>query len=139
MAQEVTVLARIISKLTYTYKPHISISTRDWDLAMHQDKVFPIFYSSVQFSCSVVSNSLQPHGLQHARPPCPSSTPRNCSNSCPSREKPSNHLILCHPLLLPPSIFPSIMVFTSESVFTSGSQSIGVSASASVLPMNIQD
>jgi len=53
---------------------------------------------------------------------------------------PSNHLILCHPLLLPPSIFPSIRVFSNESVFfASGGQSIGVSASASVLPMNIQD
>ena len=51
---------------------------------------------------------------------------------------PSNHLILCHPLLLPPSIFPSIRVFTNESVLRSGSQSIGVSASTSVLPMNIQ-
>ena len=52
---------------------------------------------------------------------------------------PSNHLILCHPLLLPPSIFPSIRVFSNESVFTSGGQSIGVSASTSVLPMNIQN
>ena len=52
---------------------------------------------------------------------------------------PSNHLILCRPLLLPPSIFPSIRVFSDESVFASGGQSIGVSASASVLPMNIQD
>ena len=52
---------------------------------------------------------------------------------------PSNHLILSHPLLLPPSIFPSIRVFSNESVFTSGGQSIGVSASASVLPMNAQD
>ena len=52
---------------------------------------------------------------------------------------PSNHLILCHPLLLPPSIFPSIRVFSNESVFTSGGQSIGASASASALPMNIQD
>ena len=52
---------------------------------------------------------------------------------------PSNHLILCHPLLLPPSIFPSIRVFSSESVLTSGGQNIGVSASASVLPMNIQN
>ena len=51
---------------------------------------------------------------------------------------PSNHLILCHPLLLPPSIFPSIRVFSNK-FFTSGGQSIGVSASASVLPMNIQD
>ena len=52
---------------------------------------------------------------------------------------PSNHLILCHPLLLPPSVFPSIGVFSNESFFTLGGQSIGVSASASVLPMNIQD
>ena len=52
---------------------------------------------------------------------------------------PSNHLILCHPLLLPPSIFPSISVFPMSWFFTSGGQSIGVSASASVLPMNIQD
>ena len=52
---------------------------------------------------------------------------------------PSNHLILCHPLLLPPSIFPSIKVFHVSQFFVSGSQSIGVSASASVFPMNIQD
>ena len=52
---------------------------------------------------------------------------------------PSKHLILCHPLLLLPSIFPSIRVFSEESVFISGGQSIGMSASASVLPMNIQD
>ena len=52
---------------------------------------------------------------------------------------PSKHLILCHPLLLPPSIFPSIRVLSNESVLRSGGQSIGVSALASVLPMNIQD
>ena len=52
---------------------------------------------------------------------------------------PSNDLILCHPLLLPPSIFPSIRVFSKSQFFVSGGQSIGVSASASVLPMNIQD
>ena len=52
---------------------------------------------------------------------------------------PSNHLILCHPLLLLPSIFPSIRVFSNEQFFTSGDQSIGASASASVLPKNIQD
>ena len=51
---------------------------------------------------------------------------------------PSNHLILCHPLLLPPSIFPSIRVFSKSQFFASGGQTIGVSASASVLPMNIQ-
>ena len=52
---------------------------------------------------------------------------------------PSNHPILYHPLLLPPSIFPSIRVFSNESVLPSGGQSIGTSASASVLPVNIQD
>ena len=59
-----------------------------------------------------MSNSLQPHGLQHARPPCSSPTPGVYPNSCPLM--PSNHLILHHPLLLP-SIFPSIRVFSSES------------------------
>ena len=62
-----------------------------------------------------MSNSLQPHGLQHARLPCPSPTLGACSNSIES-VMPSNHLILCHPLLLLPSIFPSIRVFCNESV-----------------------
>ena len=71
-------------------------------------------FSSV--SHSVMSNSLQPHGLQHARLPCPSPTPRAYPNSCPSElVMPSNHLILCCPILLP-SIFPSIRVFSNESV-----------------------
>ena len=72
-------------------------------------------FSSVQFSCSVVSASLGPHGLQHASPPCPSPTPGVYSNSCIESVMPSNHLILCRPLLLPPSIIPSIRVFSSES------------------------
>ena len=67
--------------------------------------------TSVQFSRSVVSNSLRPHGLQHARPPCPSPTPGVHPNS-----RPSNHLILCRPLPLLPSIFPSIRVFSNESL-----------------------
>ena len=63
-----------------------------------------------------MSNSLGPHGLQHARLPCPSLSPRVCSNSCPLIElvMPSNHLTLCLPLLFLPSIFPSIKVFSSE-------------------------
>ena len=95
--------------------------------------VFFILFGSVQFSCSVVSDSIWPQGLQHTRLPCPSPTPRAYSNSCPS-----NHLILCHPLLFLSSTFPSIRVFPMSQFFTSGGQSIGVSVSASVLPMTIQ-
>ena len=69
----------------------------------------------VQFSQSVMSDSLQPHGLQHTRLPCPSPTPGLCSNSCKS-VMPSSHLILCCTLLLLPSVFPSIRVFSKESV-----------------------
>ena len=64
----------------------------------------------VQFSYSVVSDSLQPHGLQHVRPPCPS--PKLVSIESVMS---FNHLILCRPLLLPPSIFPSIRVFSNKS------------------------
>ena len=72
---------------------------------------------SFQFSCSAMSNSLRPHGLQHARPPCPSQTPRVLLKLMSIElVMPSNNLILCHPLLLLPSIFPSIRVFSEESV-----------------------
>ena len=73
---------------------------------------------SVQFGLSVVSNSLRPHGLQHARLPCPSPTNSQTLLKLMSIESvmPSNHLILCRPLLLPPSIFPSIRVFSKELV-----------------------
>ena len=97
-------------------------------------------FSSVQFSHSVVSNSLQPHGLQHSKPPCPSPTPRVYSNSCPSSR-------WCHPTIsfsvVPFSShlqsFPASESFQMSQLFISGGQSIGISASASVLPMNIQD
>ena len=67
-----------------------------------------------QFSCSVVSNCLRPHGLQHARLPCPSPTPGACSNSSIKPVMPSNHLILFQPFLLLSSIFSSITVFSNE-------------------------
>ena len=104
-------------------------------------KVFRKYSLVSQFRCSVLSNSLWPHGLQHARPPCPSPAPRAYSNSFMSIESvmPPNHLILCRPLLLSPSISPNIRVFSNESVLHIRWQSIGVSASASVLPMFIQD
>ena len=91
--------------------------------------------SANQFSHSVMSDCLRPHGLQHARFPGPSPTYSLLKLMSIEPVMPSNHLILCHPLLLPPSIFPSIRVFSNES----GGQRIGVSASASVLSMNIQD
>ena len=74
------------------------------------------WFSSVEFSHSVVSDSLWPHELQHTRPPCPSPTPGVHPNPCPlSQWLPSNHIILCCPLLLLPSIFPSIRVFSNDS------------------------
>ena len=93
-----------------------------------------------QFSRSVVSNSLRPHGLQNARPPCPSPTPRAYSNACLSSR-------WCHPAISPsvvpfsshPQSFPALGSFQMSQFFASGGQSIGVSASTSVLPMNIQD
>ena len=74
------------------------------------------FPRSVQFSCSVMSDSLQPHELQHARPPCPSPTPRVYPNSCPSSQWCHPAIsFLCHCLLLLPPIPPSIRVFSNES------------------------
>ena len=94
----------------------------------------------VQFSCSVVSDSLQPHGPQHARPPCLSPTPGVYPNSCPLSR-------WCHPTISSSVVpfssclkfFPASRSFQTSQLFASGSQSIGVSASTSVLPMNTQD
>ena len=94
-----------------------------------------MYYSIPQFSCSVVPNSLQPHGLQHARLSCPSPTPGVCGNSCPLSQ-------WCHPAISS-SVVPfssclrSFPASGSFQLFASGGQSIGVSASASVLSMNI--
>ena len=71
-------------------------------------------FSLVQFSHSIVSDSLRSHELQHARLPCPSPTPRACSLMFIESVMPSNHLILCYPPLLLPSIFPRIRVFSNE-------------------------
>ena len=96
----------------------------------------PFPFILIKFSRSVMSDSLRPHGWQHIRHPYPSPTPGVCSNSCPLTVMPST---LCCPLLLLPSIFPSIRVFSNESALHITWQSIGASASISVLPMNIQD
>ena len=93
-----------------------------------------------QFSCSVMSYSLWPHGLQHGRPPCPLPTPGACSNSCPSsrccRPTNSTSVVLISSHL---QSFPASWYFQMSQLLTSGGQRIGVSASASVIPMNIQD
>ena len=89
------------------------------------------------FICSVMSSSLQPHGLQHARLSCPTPTPGACSNSCPSSAiQPSHPLSSPSPPALNLSQHQS---FQTSQLFTLGGQSIGASASASVLPMSIQD
>ena len=95
--------------------------------------------TSVQLSHSAMYDSLRPHESQHARPLCPSPTPRVHPNLSIKSVMPCNHLILCRPLLLLPSIFPSIRVLSNESARHITGQSIGVSASTSVLPMNTQD
>ena len=82
-----------------------------------------------------MSDSLQPHGVQHVRLPCPPSLGA-CSNPSPLR---SNHLVLCHLLLLRPLIFPSIWVFSNNSGLCIRGQIIGASTLASVPPMNIHD
>ena len=98
-----------------------------------------VIITCVQFSPSVVSNCLWPHGLQHARPPCSSPTPRICSNSCPLSW-------WCHPTIsssvVPFSHLQSFSAsgsFPVSQFFASGVPSIGVSASASGLLLNIQD
>ena len=98
---------------------------------------FPL--GSVQFSCSIVSNSLWPHGLQHTRLPCPSPTPRACSNSCPLSQW--RHPTISSSVVLFSSClqsFPALGSFPRSRLFPSGGHSIGVSASPSVLPMNSQ-
>ena len=107
-------------------------------LCVSVDIYLCIYSYSVQFRCSVVSDSLRPHEPQHARPPCPSLKVH--PNSCPLSR-------WCHPTIsssvIPfsccPQFFPASRSFQINQLFASGGQSIGVSASTSVLPMNTQD
>ena len=102
--------------------------------------LFFLLFSSVQFSRSVMSNSLRPHEPQHARPPCPFPAPRIHTNPCPLYQ-------WCHPTIsssvIPfsscPQPFPASGSFLMSQLFASGCQNIGVWASTSVLPMNTQD
>ena len=98
-------------------------NTKFWWLFLNECIILPsaqnlnfLSVSSVQFSCSVLSDSLRPHESQHTRPPCPSPSPGVHSNSLPIESvMPSSHLILCCPLLLLPPIPPSNRVFSNES------------------------
>ena len=110
-------------------------------VSLHFKNVYlKLIFSSVQFSCLVVSDSFQPLESQHARPPCPSTTPRVHQNSCSSKR-------WCHPAVsssvIPfsscPQPLPASESFPMCQLFAWGGQRIGVSASASVLPMNTQD
>ena len=112
------------------------------ELSLFKSKIWMkwVSFKMQVFSCSVVSDSLQPHGLQHVRLPCPSPAPRACSNSCPLS-------LWCHPTIsfsgIPfsscPQSFPASGSFQMSLLFASGDQSTGVSALTSVLPMNTQD
>ena len=113
-----------------------------WAPSMYQALYWAFYISSVQVSLSVLSDSLQPHGLQQrSREASLSITNSWRLLKLMSFESmiPSNHLILCHPLLLLPSIFPSIRVFSDESVHHIRWPKYWSLASESVLPMNIQD
>ena len=114
----------------------------DWLGAPRKDfwRLYLCNISSVQFSRSVMSSSLWPHGLQHTRPPCPSATPGVYSNSCPLSQW--CHLTILSsviPFSSSPQTFPPSGSFQMSQFFASGGQSIGVSASTPVLPMNTQD
>ena len=103
------------------------------------NSLFPTYISSVQFSSSVVSDSLRPHRLQHARPPCPSPNPGEYPNSCPLSQ-------WCHPTIsssvIPfsscPQSFPASGSFQMSQLFTSGGQSIGVSASTETTYLSLR-
>ena len=127
----------ILSISMQTYYFFCNIFRRSSPPPHHGYLSVPLILS--QFNRLVVSDSLWPHGLQHARPSCPSPTTRAYSNSCPSHQ-------WCHPTIsssvVPFSCLQSCPASGSlplSQLFPSGSQSIGVSASASVLPMNTQD
>ena len=113
----------------------------DWsDLAAAADFIFDWSIKLLLFSCSVVSDSLWPHRLQHSRIPCPSPSHGVCSNSCPLSQ-------WCHPTISSsftpfsscPQSFPASRSFPMSWLFVAGGQSAGASASESVFPVNIQD
>ena len=118
------------------FKPRSALATHDFGQAIS----FTVLFTLVQFSHSVMSNSLWPHGQQHARLPCPSPTPGTCSNSCNSTQW--YHSTISFSAVSFSSClqsFPTSGSFPVSQFFTTGGQSIGASASTSILPMNTQD
>ena len=131
-------ICNLVKYMAYTSSKSLLWACRSkglWNL-----KFIGFTINSVQFSRSVMSDSLWPHILQYTRPPCPSPTPRVYSNSCPWSQ-------WCHPTISSSIVpfssclqsFPAAGSFPMSQLFAWGGQSIGVSASTSVLPMNIQD
>ena len=131
-----------LRSVTFLITSPVTVKIGPWttfSIAKNVEYFSEYIISSVQFSRSVMSNSLQPHESQHARPPCPSPTPGVHSNSCPSSQ-------WCHPAISPsvvpffscPQSLPAPGSFPMSQLFAWGGQTIGVSALASVLPMNTQ-
>ena len=122
-----------ITGISKDVRKHLSLKTR---ISLNRKTVWSVQFSSVAQSCPTLCDPMDRNtsGL-------PSITNSQSLPKLVSIESvmPSNHLILCRPLLLPPSIFPSIRVFQMSQLFKSGGQNIGISTSTSVLPMNIQD
>ena len=138
LKEKLTSLCDLVSTLFRDVMRPSPCSQRDLHLIWQRKSL--LFCCSVQFSCSVMSDSLHPHGLQHARPPCPLPIRRACSDSCP--------LSWCTIPTISSSVmpfsfclqsFPASGSFPMNWFFISNDQSVGASASASVHPMNIQD
>ena len=133
-----SILFRFMWLLQDTCPHHLCLT---WNWILIDLPVWPAeWWPLIQFSHSVMSDSLQPHEPQYARPPCPSPTPRVYPNPCLLSR-------WCHPIILSsvlpfsscPQSFPASGSFQMSQLFTSGGQSFGVSALTSVLPMNTQD
>ena len=135
-----TMISFCIVRDYHYYRPSWIFMCLSFSWAWNKTTFLNIHCPSVKFNHQVMSNSLWPHGKQHARLPCPSPTPGACSNSCPLSQ-------WCHPStsssVIPFSSFlqsfPASGSFPMSQFFSSGGQSIGVSASAPALPMTIQD
>ena len=132
--------SNMVNRMSWIKLPRLQKREVLWDRHRQCAKrTNKFWFSSVHFSCSVMSDSLWPHGLQHSRFPYPTPTPGACSNSCALSR-------WCHPTISSSVIhfssrlqsFPASASFPMSQFFASYGQSIGVSASASVLPMNVK-